>query len=545
MVVDIKTLMICNLTVILLFCVAFALHSANHKTYPGFKLWTTGLFFHAVALVLFVSRGIIPMGFSVVATHMLFTCAILLRLDGLTQFLQEKPMQRMLYSLPFLVLLISCYFYYVDDNIALRGFILCSLYALLCIPFLQLLIRHAPAGPRSLYYLGAVLIGLRIFSLEGRAIEWISNYEASLFDTSSFYIVNVFIAFLSEIGLNLVFLMINLQRGEANLEKKNSELLDSNNRYKSLSETAFEGVAIAENGIIVEANEHLVTMLGYSGDDLRGKQGVSFIAPEYRDLARFNRHSEFEKKYEVRGLRKDQSTFPIELHGNMFSYHGRQARIISIRDLTEQKRSEQAILERKTLYEFLFENNTSVMLIVDPQTQSIVDANKSACHFYGYTKEQLLSMLITDINVMSTKEHIQEMEKAQSEEKSSFYFRHRLADDSLVEVEVFNGPVYFEGRSLLCSIVLDVTQRKIEEAEKEKLISELQNAVKEISTLRGILPICSYCKSIRNDKGSWDQIESYIRQHSDLEFSHGICPDCVKKLYPEFSASILQEDEMV
>jgi len=57
----------------------------------------------------------------------------------------------------------------------------------------------------------------------------------------------------------------------------------------------------------------------------------------------------------------------------------------------------------------------------------------------------------------------------------------------------------------------------------------------EIGTLRGILPICASCKKIRDDKGYWNQIEAYIRDHSDVEFSHGICPDCMKRLYPQYA----------
>ncbi len=68
-------------------------------------------------------------------------------------------------------------------------------------------------------------------------------------------------------------------------------------------------------------------------------------------------------------------------------------------------------------------------------------------------------------------------------------------------------------------------------AEKEKLIGELQEALASIKTLRGLLPICSSCKKIRDDSGYWNQIDSYLAQHSDLDFSHGICPDCAEKLY--------------
>ncbi len=63
---------------------------------------------------------------------------------------------------------------------------------------------------------------------------------------------------------------------------------------------------------------------------------------------------------------------------------------------------------------------------------------------------------------------------------------------------------------------------------------DLVASMDEIKTLRGIIPICASCKKIRTDKGIWEQIEVYIRDHSDAEFSHGICPECMKKLYPEF-----------
>jgi hypothetical protein len=62
----------------------------------------------------------------------------------------------------------------------------------------------------------------------------------------------------------------------------------------------------------------------------------------------------------------------------------------------------------------------------------------------------------------------------------------------------------------------------------------LQNAMDEIKTLKGILPICASCKKIRDDKGYWNQIESYLRDHTEAEFSHGICPECAKKLYPDY-----------
>ena len=74
---------------------------------------------------------------------------------------------------------------------------------------------------------------------------------------------------------------------------------------------------------------------------------------------------------------------------------------------------------------------------------------------------------------------------------------------------------------------------KVEKMAREEVIKDLQKALAEVKTLSGLLPICSSCKNIRNDEGYWQQIEDYISKHSDLDFTHGICGECVKKLYPE------------
>jgi PAS domain S-box-containing protein len=78
----------------------------------------------------------------------------------------------------------------------------------------------------------------------------------------------------------------------------------------------------------------------------------------------------------------------------------------------------------------------------------------------------------------------------------------------------------------------EIEERKRAEREREKLILELTEALEKVKTLSGLLPICASCKKIRDDKGYWNQIESYIRSHSEAEFTHGLCPDCLRKLYP-------------
>jgi len=83
-------------------------------------------------------------------------------------------------------------------------------------------------------------------------------------------------------------------------------------------------------------------------------------------------------------------------------------------------------------------------------------------------------------------------------------------------------------------IKIEIEERKRAQIEKDNLIVELKDALLKVKTLSGLLPICSSCKKIRDDNGYWNQIESYIKTHSEAEFSHSICPNCAKKLYPDF-----------
>lgn len=102
-----------------------------------------------------------------------------------------------------------------------------------------------------------------------------------------------------------------------------------------------------------------------------------------------------------------------------------------------------------------------------------------------------------------------------------------------VEVEYYplknaSGNVY---RAV--AVIRDITARKAAEQERENLIAKLNDALAKVKTLSGYLPICSSCKKIRDDSGYWNQIETYVKKHSEAQFSHSICPECSKKLYPE------------
>lgn len=97
-------------------------------------------------------------------------------------------------------------------------------------------------------------------------------------------------------------------------------------------------------------------------------------------------------------------------------------------------------------------------------------------------------------------------------------------------------PVFNEDNEVICidGMAKNITRQKETELERENLIEDLKNALEEIKTLKGVLPICSYCHKIRDDEGAWDQMESYISRHTDAKFTHGICEDCEKNLLENF-----------
>ena len=95
--------------------------------------------------------------------------------------------------------------------------------------------------------------------------------------------------------------------------------------------------------------------------------------------------------------------------------------------------------------------------------------------------------------------------------------------------EAYPSPTRRETSEDILGSCIDITER----VEARELI--LKERDSEIKRLRGMLPICSSCKKIKDDQGYWSQIEVYVREHSDAEFSHGLCPECLKRLYPEYS----------
>jgi two-component system cell cycle sensor histidine kinase/response regulator CckA len=173
---------------------------------------------------------------------------------------------------------------------------------------------------------------------------------------------------------------------------------------------------------------------------------------------------------QAEGLRKGLADGYITRPYSKVEFLARVDAFLRIRSVQE------ALRESEGRYRSLFENNYAVMLIVDPAEGGIVDANPAACRFYGWTREQLQHMRIDQINALPPEEVQAEVDHARPTHNHHFLFPQRLADGSLRDVEVFSGPVMSGGRSLLYSIVHDITDRKRAEEALQKAKEEIARA---------------------------------------------------------------------
>ncbi len=185
------------------------------------------------------------------------------------------------------------------------------------------------------------------------------------------------------------------------------------------------------------------------------------------------------------------------------------------------------------LYQSLFAKSVSIMVVIDAESGIILDANEAACTFYGYSAAELCGRTIMEINTLSRDEVEKVMALARSESRNHFLFCHRLADGSLRDVEVYSNPMMLSGKKILFSIIHDVTQRLTREREREELIEKLKKARSEISALKGVLPLCSFCRKIRNEADGWETLDEYIHHNAESDITHTICPNCMKEHYPE------------
>ena len=202
----------------------------------------------------------------------------------------------------------------------------------------------------------------------------------------------------------------------------------------------------------------------------------------------------------------------------------------------DRNEAENALKESEERYRTLFEHAGDAIFILDGEgahAGRIVAANRAAAAMHGFSVEELKQMKIMDLDTSeAAKGAAGLVRRILDGQWIKAELSHRRKDGAEFPVEVSAGPLELGGRKFILAVDRDITQRRQIEAARENLIQDLRDAFEKIKTLKGLLPICASCKKIRDDKGYWSRIEEYIGDHTEAEFTHGICPDCIEKLYP-------------
>jgi PAS domain S-box-containing protein len=207
--------------------------------------------------------------------------------------------------------------------------------------------------------------------------------------------------------------------------------------------------------------------------------------------------------------------------------------LLAIDDITERKKMEEALQVSETRYRRLFETAQDGILILDADTGKIFDVNPFLIGMLGYSHEAFLGKRLWEIGAF---QDIEASKAAFSELQNKGYVRYEdlpleTIEGEHIDVEFVSNAYLVNHKKVIQCNIRDITQRRRVEEERRKLTNDLRDALTKIKKLQGLLPICASCKKIRDDKGYWNQLETYIQDHSEAEFSHGFCPECMKKLY--------------
>jgi PAS domain S-box-containing protein len=292
-----------------------------------------------------------------------------------------------------------------------------------------------------------------------------------------------FIAVAEEIGKR--------KQAEEERRRTQEQLRQSEERFKVLAEEVVEGIILSENGRIIDANRSVTEMFGFDLGELIGKDAMELTQPEYREMVRQSISEEDVRSYESRGLKRDGTTFPIEIRPRHLPYSGRRIRVTSVIDLTERKSQEEALKQSEALYRTVVEQAEENIFLVDAKSRRVLDANDALLRSLGYSEDELEKMTLYDIVAHDHESVDLNIGRIMEEGHRSLGERqYRRKDGSLVDVEVNVSAVPYNDDTAMCVVAHDVTERKrtermleeIREAERNRLARELHD-----STLQDIV----------------------------------------------------------
>lgn len=348
--------------------------------------------------------------------------------------------------------------------------------------------------------------------------------------------------------LLVVFLYPVLQRFvirpliQENEDHRKTELalIQSESRYRQLVEMSPNAVFIQCGGKFAFINRSGAKMLG--ADDpsqIIGKTVLEYVHPDYRKAVEARiKHVNAGNPlppYEYQYLLPDGRTVDVEVTAMPFNDQGQPAAQVIARDITERKHAEEKLRASESLYLSLVETLPQIVLRKDVSGR-FTFASQRFCQLLGKPLNEILGKTDFDFFPEDLAQKYRNDDKRVMESKKSLDIaeEHVNVNERIQYVQVVKVPIYDAHQHVIGVQVIfwDITERKNSEIERERLIRELQNALAEVKTLTGIVPICAGCKQIRDDKGYWNQVEAYVEKHSLAKFSHGLCPKCATIYFP-------------
>jgi PAS domain S-box-containing protein len=328
-------------------------------------------------------------------------------------------------------------------------------------------------------------------------------------------------------------------RSEHNLIEET--LRKSEEKYSRLFHNSNDGIFIHDlEGNILDANQKVLELFGYTKAEISGIKIPMLHPADALEKSKWAFETILRDgfvRFEVDFKKKNGALFPAEVSSSLFETGGHEVIQGIVGDITFRKLAEQALQDSEDKYRLLADHSADIIYKINIETEQYTYISPSIKKVLGYTVEEGLALKAQDT--------VTEASYKEQRERLLDAIANNRMDPEILELEA----IHKEGHTLpvethanfildeqgnpveILGVVRDISKQKKMEEEREKLIQHLQEALKEIKTLRGILPICSVCKKIRDDKGYWNQIESYIHEHSEAEFSHGICPECAKNIY--------------
>lgn len=201
-----------------------------------------------------------------------------------------------------------------------------------------------------------------------------------------------------------------------------------------------------------------------------------------------------------------------------------------------------ALLASDEAYRVLVDHAVQGLFIARGYPPEVVFANETLERICGYSPDEFCTLGFEKLSKLVHPEdqeiafgHYQQRLRGEAApQRLEYRYIHR--DGRVRWVEELVTSITLGGEPATMAAIIDITDRKRAEAERERLITDLKHALAEVKTLRGILPICGHCKKVRDDQGYWKQVELYLHEQTGTEVSHSLCPDCVAELYPDYVA---------